>query len=626
MTDRHRMTDERATTKTIDPKALAEAERFFRENRQAICDYAQQGGLIFEPGDHWSIDVTTGRGTFDPGFFFKRGYTAAESMWAVCHEIEHFRDWRRYPEAYGELRKRTGKGRRRLELLYRQLNDLMANEEEDRRFPAHRETRAYLYEWKLIPVADHSRRPRHLQLVDGIVRERMVPHEEVVVSPRVRAEMERLKNIDGEGTDLIGLVTDPGAPAQDRFELIRDYIEPVYERLFQEDVEERKRQQQAGEGDTAEGDAAEASMEGAKGGTGRTEIEVDYPSAEELFAAEYDEVAARLPQTLTFEEIRRAIDAEIARQAEGEKTAEQIAREQFSALYGVSPEEVEDYAHQYGKIEPQIRPLREVFERVIATRKEVRRRPKERTDQGVIIDPSLIAQAFIDSKSGVTDSRTQLNMRREELDEHKPLDFEFTLICDLSGSMSENVAGGKSYEQRLCAILICEALDEFERKLKMERQERLVDLHVFTEVRGFGAEDEEIKPMTDAIDYYTRVRISRRLETCVGKRTADYKSLARIATRTAPEGNDHKEDRDVKKAVVLITDGGSDDVSLTLEARKRLSDKGVVARAIQIGEPAGEDVEKFRYVWGDDGLPCRDVSRLVPTIEKLLEALLEDLK
>jgi hypothetical protein len=618
------------TTGAIDPKAFADAERFFRENREAICDYAEAGGLTFEPGDHWSMDVSAGRGTYDPGFFFKRGYTAAESMWAVCHEIEHFRDWRRAPAAYRELYRRIGKGRRRLDLLYHQLNDLAINQEGDRRFPAHQETRAYLYEWKLIPVIDHSRRPRHLQFIDAIVRERMVPHEEVVVSPRVKAEIERLKNIDGEGTDLVGLVTDPGAPAQDRFELIRDYIEPIYERLFYEDVEERKRQEKR-EGDRAEGDVAEASMEGAKGGTGRTEIEVDYSSAEELFGAEYDEIEKRLPQTLSVEEIRRAIDAEMA-QAEEEKTAEQMAREQFSALYGVSPEEVEDYALQYRKIEPHIRPLREVFERVIATRKEVKRRLKERTDQGIIVDPSLVAQAFIDSRSGILDSRTQLNIRREELDEHRPLDFEFTLICDLSGSMSENVAGGKSYEQRLCAILIAEALDEFERKLKRERQDRLVDLHVFTEVRGFGAEDEEIKPMTDAIDYYTRVRICRRLESCVGERTADYKSLARVAARTESgvrtdaQGPARGEERDVKKAVVLITDGGSDDVSLTVEAKKRLLDRGVAARAIQIGEPASEDIEKFRYVWGEDGLPCKDVTSLVPTMEKLLEALLEDLQ
>ena len=614
------MTKER--NDAIDVEALLKAERFFQENRQAICDYGEDSGLAFEPGERWSINVATGRGTFDAGFFFKRGYTVAESMWAACHEIEHFRDWRNDPEAYADLYRRIDKGHRRVELLYHQLNDLMVNREEDRRFPAHRETRVYLYEWKLIPVIDHSRRPRHLQFIDGMVRERMVPHEEVVLSTEVRSEIEKLKNIDGEGTDLIELACDPGASARDRFGLIRDYIEPIYERFFQEDVDERRREQK-GQDETAEGDAAEASMEGAKGGTGRAEI--DYSTAEELFEGDYDEMSERLPQTLSLEEIKQAIDAEMARQEDAEKTSAQIAREQFTALYGVSPEEVEDYSDQYGKIEPQIRPLREVFERVITTRKEVRRRLKERTDQGVIIDPSLIAQAFIDTKSGVIDSRTQLKIRQDERDEHTPLDFEFTLICDLSGSMSDNMPGGKSYEQRLCAILITEALDEFERKLKTERLEGLLDLHVFTEVRGFGSEDEELKPMTDAVDYYTRVRICRRLEACSGKRTADYKSLARVSVRAGFADSHRNGDRDLKKAVVLITDGGSDDPALTKEAKTRLSDKGVVVKAIQIGEPSSEDTEKFRFVWEEDGLPCRNVLHLVPTLEKLLEELLEDL-
>jgi hypothetical protein len=319
---------------------------------------------------------------------------------------------------------------------------------------------------------------------------------------------------------------------------------------------------------------------------------------EDLFADEYRESEERLPQALTDEEISAAISAEIARQKLDDKTPEQIAREQFRALHGVSIEEVEDYADQYGKVAAMIEPLRAVFEQVIATRKEVRRRLKERTDQGVIIDPSLFAQAYIDGMSGIIDSRTQLNIRKEERDEHVPLDFEFTLVCDVAGSMSENRPGGKSYEQRLCAILITEALDEFERRLRAQRHEMLVDLRVFTEVRGFGAEDEELKPMSDTIDYFTRVKIARRLESCVGKRTADYKSLARIASRMSASAGRGGDGRDLKKAVILITDGGSDDPPLTREAKGRLTAKGAVVKAIQIGEPSNEDIEKFQVRLG----------------------------
>jgi hypothetical protein len=68
--------------------------------------------LIFEPGERWTIDVESGRGTFDPVFFIKRGYTSAESMWAVCHEIEYIRDWRKDPEAYANLYAKAEKERR----------------------------------------------------------------------------------------------------------------------------------------------------------------------------------------------------------------------------------------------------------------------------------------------------------------------------------------------------------------------------------------------------------------------------------------------------------------------------------------------------------------------------------
>jgi len=231
-----------------------------------------------------------------------------------------------------------------------------------------------------MPRTDHSRRPRHLQFVDGILRERILPDEDVVLAPEVRAQVEKLKNIDGEGTDLIDLASDPSARAGERFDLIQDYVEPVYERFFREDVEDRRRQKKKTRESLA-GDIMEAGMEGA-GGAGESEMEVDFETEEDYFTEEYQELEQMMPQVMSTDEIRRAIDQEIARLKESEKTPEQLAREQFKALHGVSAEEVEDYARQYGKVERYIHPLRAVFERVIAMRKEVRRRLKERTGPG----------------------------------------------------------------------------------------------------------------------------------------------------------------------------------------------------------------------------------------------------
>ena len=619
-------------------EGLRKAIRFFSEHEKAIADYAGHAGLVFELGDAWTIDITRGRGTFDPAYFFKRGFTEAESMWATCHEIEHFLDWRRDPEAYARLYARTEK-ERRFDLLYHYLNDILVNREEDRRFPAHWETRNYLYEDKLFSRTDYSAAPKHLQFITAILREKMIPGEPLILSTEVRAAIKTLKGIDGEGTDLIDLVTDATARPRDRFRLIRDYIEPVYERFFRQDVEERKRQQKERPERESESSKDETT-EGGSRGQDKSYIQHDTPKKEnkktgikkeksrhneDYFSREYDESSMKLPQVFSPRQAREEIEKEIKRRKQEMRSAEEIAREQFKSQYGVTAEEVEDYAEEFKKIERHIEPLRIVFERIISTRKEVKRRLKEKTDEGVIIDPSMIAQSYIDARSGILNSRTQLKIRREEFDENKPKDFEFTLICDLSGSMNENWPGGKSYEQKSSVILITEALDEFEKKLREERLQKLVDLHVLTEVRGFHSEDEELKPLSDAIDFHTRVRISRRLDSCIGGRTADFKSLARVAATIDRETRKRISDQDLKKVLILITDGGSDDVSLALEAKKHLVKAGVITKAVQIGQPGGQDVKKFKHVWQRDGSPCKDVSMLVGTIENLLEDFLKDL-
>ena len=608
---------------TKDQKMIRKAALFFRENERAIADYAERSGLVFEPGERWTIDVESGRGTFDPVFFIKRGYTPAESMWAVCHEIEYIRDWRKDPEAYAGLYAKAEK-ERRTGLLYHYINDILANREEDRRFPAHRETREYLYQIKLLPRVNYLKTPRHIQFITAMLRERVVSGEPAIVSAEVRSALERLKNYDGDGTDLIELATDPAVIPRNRFLLVRDYIEPVFEALFQKDLEERK-DKEKNQSDNGGDPMDEESMEGGLHSTARGFIESSGAGDENCFSDEYDEAGEVLPQSFSPDEAKDEIEKAIQRLKEEDRSPQQIAKDQFKVEHGVTVEEAEDYAEEYRKIEYHVQPLRDIFGRIIATRKESRRRLKERTDQGVIIDPSMIAQAYIDVTGGVPGSRTQLKIKKEEYDEHKLSEFEFTLICDLSGSMNENWPGGKSYEQKLSAILIVEALDEFEKRLKEERLEKSVDLRVRTEVRGFHAADEELKSLSDSIDFIGRVRISKRLENCTGSHTADHTSLVKIAAGIDVEAEAKIKRGELRKVVILITDGGSDDVSLAREAVNRLVEKGIIVGALQIGRPGKSDSDKFREIWQRNGSPCRDVSQLVHVIETFLERFLKDL-
>jgi hypothetical protein len=602
--------DGKEDKKTLGQKAIFNADQFFAEHGQAIEDYAEDRGLIFRCGSQWAINMEKGEATYDPNFFAEKGYSAAETMWATCHEIEHFRDWRRDPETYSSLFRRF-KYHRRLHILYNCLDDILVNRQVDERFPAHRQTKESLYREKLFPGTDYQNKPKHLQFVYTMLREKMLPEEILNLDSKVREEIERLRDIDREGTDLISLVGDPEAKPRDRFEIIHDYIEPIYEKFFQEDVEEKKKQkQEKGEGEKGE-----------EGG--------EPQNPEEYFSGDYDDFDDKMPQSIPIDDIKDTLDKYVKKQKEdAKKTSEQIAKEQFEKEHGVSAEEMENYRADYEKIKQYIEPLRAIFERIISQRKEIKRRLKERTEQGVILDPSLISQVYIDAQSGILDSRTQLKVKKIEYDENKPNNFEFTLVCDLSGSMDQNQPGGKSYEQKFCAILVMEALAEFEEKLKRERVEKTMDLRLLTEIRGFGDGDEELKPLSDMIDYQTRIKIAKRLSRCDGGSTQDFESLAKIDRNINEKTRHQIEKNDLKKVVLLITDGGSDNVRLAKKEKEALVKAGVITKAVQIGDVSASDREKFKEVWlkpQKDGQSCKNVSQLVSAVEKLLEKFLSDL-
>jgi hypothetical protein len=586
-------------------QAIFSAEEFFSEHGQAIEDYAESAGLEFRAGKGWAIEMQSGRATYDPRFFAEKGYTAGEAMWAVCHEVEHFRDWRKDPETYTRLFSRM-KSLRRIHLLYNCLDDIMVNRQVDRRFPSHKKAKEGLYREKLFPGTDYSDKPKHIQFAYAMLREKMLPEEILSIDPEVRAEVEKLKNIDGQGSDLISMVSNPTAEPKERYEIIGDYIEPIFEKFYQEDLE-KKKQEKKEKGEGGEGEDGE-------------------PQAGEFdFSDDYDDFDGKIPRPVPIKDAKDALDKEVKRKRDEAQAEKDAAKNQFEKQHGVSLQEVQRYRQDYEKIKQYIEPLRQIFEKIISERKEFRRRLKERTDQGAVLDPSLLTQAYIDAKAGILDSRTQLKVKKVEFDEKKPNNLEFTVIFDLSSSMNENRPGGKSYEQRMSGVLIMEALAEFEENLKKERLEKSLDLHVFTEARGFASEDEELKPMSDEISYKDRVKINKRLSNCNGGSTKDYESLAKVDATVTPEVSAKIAKGDLKKIIILITDGGSDDTRQAIKEKGSLNQAGVVAKAIQIGKPSAGDRTKFKTVWQNDGSRCPDVSQLVPTIQKLLQDFLNQL-
>jgi uncharacterized protein YegL len=588
----------------LTPQETLAAESFFQENLKAIQDYARATGVEFRPGRGWAIDLENKVMTYDPSWFAERQMSPKEAMWASCHEMEHLRDWVSDPAAFERQFARI-KVKRRLHLLYNIVDDIFVNRNVDERFPAHRDTKEKLYRERLFPDADMSAAPRHLQYAYALIRERMLPDEACVLDTDVRAEVDKLRNIDGKGTDLIEILTEPGAPTALRYEIIRDYIEPVYEKLFREDAE-KKKQEKKGEG-------------AGKGGEPQV--------GEGDFSDWYDDFENKsLPHPIPDADAAAAVKKESTRVRQKAAGADpgKKAREQFKKENGLNDEEMRElegpYRNIYREVEPLIAPLRKIFERIIQNRKERVRRLSKLREDGVMMKPEMLAQAYADTVSGVT-PRAEAAYETTERDVSKPNDLEVTLIADLSGSMK----GEKAAEQCKSAVLIMEALSEFEENLARERAERSVDLRVETEIRGFGSDETDLKAMSGELPFKDRVRVAAALREPNGDSTNDFLSLQAVLASVDNVKKNKMTDGDLRKLVILITDGGSSDMIAAKTAKEKLTEIGVIAKAIQIGEASESDQITFRNIWGADGAGIAKVAYLPEMIESLLSVFLKDI-
>ncbi|MHB8362252.1 MAG: vWA domain-containing protein [Patescibacteria group bacterium] len=581
-----------------------EVEEFLQKHNQTIEDYAMDTGLLFRPDPSiptWMTDFNKGIIHYSPSVFCERGYDDPTILFAICHEIEHFSDWRKYTEAYNSIMQRS-KGKHRYRLLYNSLTDIRVNRRVEERSPGlyKNQVPQSLYEVDLFPGTDYTTEvlrddngdevgerpyPKHLQFITAMLREAMVS-QRVQISDDVREEIERLRNfqINGSAFNFIEYLTDPSMDMKKFFMLTKRFIEPIYERLYREDLDERK--------------------ESKKGS----------PSEGNPFDEEYKDMDKRSIEAVEIDDLEDEIKKMIEKIKTEAESPETKAKKQFEEEHDVDAREVEKYTEGYRKIKQYIESLSEVFSRIISKHTGVRRFLNERTSNGIILNPSEIVQAYIDANSMVMDSPTQLKMRKIEFETERESHIQITLVCDLSESMTPE----RREEQLLSAILILEALEELENEKKAKG---IKNIKIETEVRAFGSTDMEVKPLSSATSTYKeKVGVSNVLrETTLGG-TLESESLFQVLKSLNEKDIAKIKQGDLTKIVFVVTDGGSNEPGLTKQWKAKLQKAGVILKAIQIGEVCDEEKGIFNNIWGiKDGIHCTDVSLLVSVISELLK-------
>lgn len=595
------------------PKTDETARSFFSEEERVLGDIAGGSGFTFKRGDGWAINPDTGEATYDPKFFEEKGYTPSQALFGAFHELKchlvETADLLNTPEgqqAYERLKDRE-KGKQRIHIWENCRTDVKGNLAIMQFAPSLAGDVETVYREKLWPEADLTSKPRHLQFMYAVLRTSMIPDEQVVVDPQVTQALERLRSIKGK--DVIALATDPAQDPLLALKLSERYIEPVIEELYQEDLKDKKDQQpQQGKG------------KGQGSGSG------------EPFEGDYEDYESRHPEPMDEEEVEKKIKETKEHQS---TSARQEAG--YEEEHGVSRKDIADYYEEYRQVASQIEPLRQVFRAIVEQRNIILRRMASLKEEGVMIDPGLVVQTYMDVQSGVANPKTMKDFEGTVIPEDIPGKADIYFVKDLSGSMS----GDKAREQRRGAILEAEALKEGDDMLEEEQLPDPLRLDINTAFVGFGVpvnkpDDPRIgtfKELSKGLTEKQRVEIFKRMLELGNIGTNDYDALVliekEIRQRTVNDSVFAAELKSGKRkvAVIVTTDGGSNYAGLsesqaraqTNKKARELRELGVKVKAIAFVPSAG-DVGNIQEVYGaEDTTVCSSTDQYPESVRIILE-------
>jgi nitric oxide reductase activation protein len=240
-----------------------------------------------------------------------------------------------------------------------------------------------------------------------------------------------------------------------------------------------------------------------------------------------------------------------------------------------------------------------------------------------MLDPGLLVQAKLDADIGIPDSPVWLKYKERPVEVIAPGGFEVTLVCDLSGSMEDPME--KLIEERRCTILFLEALKDFHQLAEKHREE-MVELGVKSEVRGFGGPEFgktglELKPLSPELSEKMRIKVFKNLARAPGTRTFDHLPLIAIRESIDDEKKKKLASGELKKAIIVFSDGLSHAQQQVKGELKTLRDMGVTVVGVGITRHA----RAIENTYSPEGKICDEVSQLAETLAELLKEFTKDL-
>jgi len=633
----------------------AEAFLFVEENRDFFEHHAK-GKIKIEQAPEglntFAFNLENNTIYINSMFYKKLGFSKEKTIFGTLHEIEHFLEKiQMLSEDGGE--KNFDKYIKKIEIskAFGLMDNCVADIHENRTVVSKtnrgmKELEKNIYKEDLFPETDFTGTPRHIQFCQAILREARVEDEKCVVSPDVRIKLDELAKVKG----LMNIMTNPETPMSVRLKLQDKYIWPKVEELLEHDMEDKKNEENNEEGNqdkpsdskNEKGDKSKDSNSNEKNKKSENKEGQDKEVKDEnkseqkgkpqkgeekegdpnkIFADEYEKAEKKVPNAVPTEEIKKAFKEW---KEEKNKNSPDKADEEYAEKIGVEKKDLQEYRKIAEALRKIVNPetnvgimeeLENLFSKIIAKRTKERLAPKYPVEEGdELTDP---AQLISDVKSGNLNPKVWEDTEIKEKKGDKFGEVEITLICDRSSSMTDG-SGQKAVEQRNSAVLIMEVLKDFAEMCDEEKMKVDKPLEVKSEIYSFASSVEDktpLKKMGKELGEAERINVLKKLFDLPGS-TTDFNCLEAINEGLENETKQKIKIEELKKIVIVFTDGGSDSVERVQKALKNLRDSGIVVIGVGLTEAGTQAVTTYA--------PNAEVVENISTLPIALGGLLKE--
>lgn len=668
----------------IDQK-LEEAKAFLGPRRRLFSIFARDSSLHFEPSgsaetfafypNDFTVEVPL-------DWFASERFNDGELEFANYHELAHFIDMRKNPQAFldnfARMQSRANELAdeylqshpneasrdvlsaffyRELHTLYNCLDDIYVNEIVASRIHKFdsgdgREDVVSLYQKNGFGDADQTGQPLHRQMAYSLLRDEMVGSElgKSIVSEEV-AEVLSRRFLGQTIPEIIntrlkpqrGVLVDPA----ERYQIIRTVIEPAYLELLQKALQKKDDQDKnnASGGASQEEQNSRDGEEQAHDQQGQSNDRSEESRDSEGSLSDFDPFgdndsssSARSDDILdkgvngdsVTEEILKSFKEqdEIDNMSPEERASHEQEKRQkaFDEKHGITESEREEDTRIKEEISRVRREMREFWKGLIGKAVEYHSVTEHRQRRGRLDVDEFIRQypQMIEAEQNCALKELHVYDRKglERTIIDQPELIEVSLVVDCSGSMD----GLRTHMAKQTTALLLYSLKDFNTELDRSRRRTHSELRADTQVICFGSDFAEVKPfdrtaMTNGASEANIIKCISAVNSGYGG-TNDALPFSAIEEGITVNDRVRMRDRKLMKIVFEITDGETSNPDMTAGVVRRLAEDGVIMVSFRIGDISPSEERGFHHIWSGDS-PRQNVKGI--TIGENLDILPKEL-